>query len=96
MRYVQEALKQYEFSKLYEFNTQPNMVFCYSFILEEQKDYVGAFTKNIEINTREQERKMKGICVRELELDEVIALEKDIYKLYHYVAQHALLILFFF
>ena len=84
-----EALKQYEFSKLYEFNTQPNMVFAIPSSWKTKEDYVGAFTKKYRDQYKRARKKNEGICVRELELDEVIALEKDIYKLYHYVAQHA-------
>ena len=82
-------LKKHEFASKYEFNTQPNMIFELNENWNSEADYVNAFTKKYRVQFKRARRKMEGICVRELTLDEIMHHESRIYQLYHYVAQNA-------
>jgi hypothetical protein len=49
-------LKRYRFSNIYEFNTQPNMIFYLDKNWKSLDDYVAALSKNIETNSKEPEK----------------------------------------
>ncbi len=82
-------LKKHHFSSLYEFNTQPNMIFNLPASWKTESDYVAAFSKKYRDQFKRAHKKIEGIEVRELDVNEVIYYEEAIYKLYHYVAQNA-------
>lgn len=82
-------LKKHHFSTLYEFNTQPNMIFNLPASWKTESDYVAAFSKKYRDQFKRAHKKIEGVEVRELDVNEVIHYEEAIYKLYHYVAQNA-------
>ena len=81
--------KKYHFSKLYEFNTQPNMIFQLRDNWKTKDDYIASFTKKYRDQYKRAHKKFQGIIVKELSLEEVISYEDRIYELYHYVAKNA-------
>jgi hypothetical protein len=82
-------LKKYQFSKMYEFNSQPNMIL---YVLENWKtkgDYIEAFSKKYRDQYKRAQKKFDGIIVKEFTLAEIIQYEEKINDLYHYVAKNA-------
>ncbi|CAM4142789.1 MULTISPECIES: GNAT family N-acetyltransferase [Flavobacterium] len=84
-----EDLKRYEFNRIYEFNTQPNMIFHLSDEWKTSADYVGDFTKKYRDQYKRAHKKIEGITTKELSLEEILKEEERIYELYHYVALNA-------
>jgi predicted N-acyltransferase len=84
-----EELKHNGFSEIYEFNTQPNMVFKIPTHWKSKEDYIGAFSKKYRDQYKRARKKIEGITIRELSLDETIEQENRIYELYYYVAKNA-------
>lgn len=82
-------LKKNHFASVYEFNTQPNMIFSIPYTWKSKDDYIGAFSKKYRDQYKRARKKSEGILVKELTLDEVIQYEKRIYDLYYYVAKNA-------
>lgn len=82
-------LKNSSFSNLYEFNTQPNMIFELDKSWITNEDYVAAFSKKYRDQYKRAHKKFEGIETRELSLEEIISQEKKIYELYHHVAKNA-------
>lgn len=84
-----DELKHYDFANVYEFNTQPNMIFELPDDWKNQNDYVTAFSKKYRDQFKRARKKCNEITYRELSLDEIIAHEERIYQLYHHVARNA-------
>jgi predicted N-acyltransferase len=84
-----EELKKHHFSKIYEFNTQPNMVFELNKNWQTQEDYIAAFSKKYRDQYKRSHKKVDGITTRELALTEILDQEERIYELYHHVAKNA-------
>jgi predicted N-acyltransferase len=82
-------LKKSSFSKMYEFNTQPNMIFELDKNWKTNEDYVGALSKKYRDQYKRAHKKIEGITTRELSLEEILSNEEDIYELYHHVAKNA-------
>lgn len=82
-------LKKHDFKTIYEFNTQPNMIFTLVDKWKIKEDYYNDFTKKYRDQYKRAHKKFDGIICRELNLEEVIQYEKRIYELYHYVAKNA-------
>lgn len=82
-------LKKYGFNPFYEFNSQPNMVLELDNNWKSNEDYIGALTKKYRDQYKRAHKKIEGIEVRELQLNEIEKLEDRIYELYHFVAKHA-------
>ena len=82
-------LKKYQFSDVYEFNTQPNMIFHLDENWKNKEDYINSFSKKYRDQYKRAHKKFDGIVVREMNLEEVVLHENTIYDLYHYVAQNA-------
>ena len=82
-------LKKFRFSDVYEFNTQPNMIFYLDNKWKSEEDYVGALSKKYRDQYKRARKKNDGIIVKNLSLEEVIHHENTIYDLYHYVAKNA-------
>lgn len=83
------GLKQNYFKNLYEFSTQPNMIFNLNKNWSTKEDYVLALTKKYRDQYKRARKKSNEIYYKELSLHEVIRLENKIYDLYHYVAINA-------
>lgn len=83
------ALKKYEFNKVYEFNTQPNMIFYLNENWKSKEDYCNSFSKKYRDQYKRAHKKFDGIVVKELSLEEVLASEEKLYDLYYYVAKNA-------
>lgn len=82
-------LKKYRFSNIYEFNTQPNMIFYLDENWKSLDDYVAALSKKYRDQFKRARKKFDGIQMKNLSYDEVLQNEEKIYELYHYVAKNA-------
>ena len=82
-------LKKSTFSLLYEFNTQPNMIFELQNQWKNNTEYIEALTKKYRDQYKRANKKFEGIETRELSLDEIILMENRIYELYFHVAKNA-------
>ncbi|HPW98636.1 MAG TPA: GNAT family N-acetyltransferase [Flavobacterium sp.] len=82
-------LQHYGFATIYEFNTQPNMIFELDKNWKTEADYVSAFSKKYRDQYKRCRKKSEGIVTRELTTQEIIEQEKRIYELYHHVAKNA-------
>ena len=82
-------LKKHRFSGIYEFNTQPNMIFYLKENWKSLDDYVGALSKKYRDQFKRARKKFDGIEVRNLSYEEVLQSEEKIYDLYYYVAKNA-------
>ena len=82
-------LKASSFSSMYEFSTQPNMIFELDKNWKTNEDYVASFSKKYRDQYKRAHKKFEGIETRELSLDDIISQEERIYKLYYYVAKNA-------
>ncbi|MBE9575216.1 GNAT family N-acetyltransferase [Flavobacterium proteolyticum] len=82
-------LKKYRFSNMYEFNTQPNMIFYLDENWKSLDDYVAALSKKYRDQFKRARKKIDGIQVKNLSYEEVLQNEEKIYELYHYVAKNA-------
>jgi len=82
-------LRKYDFRNIYEFHTQPNMVFNLDPSWKTKIDYVNSFTKKYRDQYKRAHKKSNRIVTKELTLEEVLCLEERIYNLYHYVAKNA-------
>lgn len=82
-------LKHSTFSEMYEFNTQPNMIFELHPNWKTNEDYVAALSKKYRDQYKRAHKKFEGIETRELYLDEIVSRENRIYDLYYYVAKNA-------
>ena len=82
-------LKNSSFSNLYEFNTQPNMIFELDKNWKTNEDYVAAFSKKYRDQYKRAHKKFESIETSELSLEDIISHEKRIYELYHHVAKNA-------
>lgn len=82
-------LKKSTFSLLYEFNTQPNMIFELQNQWKNNTEYIEALTKKYRDQYKRAHKKFEGIETRELSLDEIILKENRIYELYFHVAKNA-------
>ena len=82
-------LKKYHFSTMYEFNTQPNMIFYLDQNWKSFNEYVSALTKKYRDQFKRVRKKFEGIQVKHLSYEEVLQNEEKIYELYYYVAKNA-------
>lgn len=82
-------LKKFGFKSIYEFKTQPNMVFEFPAEWKNIENYISSFSKKYRDQYKRAHKKSEDIQVRELSLNEMIQLEDKIYKLYHHVAENA-------
>ena len=82
-------LKKFRFSNIYEFNTQPNMIFYLDENWKSLDDYVAALSKKYRDQFKRARKKFDGIQMKNLSYDEVLQNEEKIYELYHYVAKNA-------
>ncbi len=82
-------LKKNAFNTIYEFNTQPNMIFYLDKKWKTESDYLISLTKKYRDQYKRAQKKFNGIIVKNLSLDEIIKHEETIYNLYHYVAKNA-------
>lgn len=84
-----EEFKKYTFSKMYEFNSQPNMILFINDKWKNKSDYIDAFSKKYRDQYKRAHKKFDGIQIKELSLKEIIDQEETIYNLYYYVAKNA-------
>ncbi|WP_091314438.1 8-amino-7-oxononanoate synthase [Flavobacterium terrigena] len=81
--------KNHAFADVYEFNTQPNMIFELTSTWLSVEDYYNSFSKKYRDQYKRSHKKFDGILVKELEVEEVVFHEKRINELYHHVAKNA-------
>ena len=82
-------LKASSFSEMYEFRTQPNMIFELDKNWKTNEEYVAAFSKKYRDQYKRAHKKFEGIETKELSLDEIVSQEGRIYQLYYHVAKNA-------
>lgn len=88
-QHCSEELKNYGFKAVYEFKTQPNMIFELPESWQNREAYIGAFSKKYRDQYKRAHKKVDGIAIRELSLEEITTYEERIYELYHHVAKNA-------
>jgi hypothetical protein len=81
--------KKYAFEKVYEFKTQPNMIFEIPINWKSNEDYYNAFSKKYRDQYKRAHKKFEGILVKELDIEAVLFHENKINELYHHVAKNA-------
>ncbi len=84
-----DELKKHQFSAIYEFNTQPNMIFELPKHWQTQEDYIASFSKKYRDQYKRSHKKAEGITTKELSWEEISRQEERIYELYHHVARNA-------
>lgn len=84
-----EKFKIPEFKKLYQFSTQPNMVFDIHTNWKTEKDYIDSLTKKYRDQYKRARKKAEGIEKRKMNIEDIIKYEDDIYNLYFHVAKNA-------
>ena len=82
-------LRVYDFSNMYEFTTQPNMILYCNENWRTAEDYSASLSKKYRDQFKRARKKFEGIQVKNLSYEEVVAQEEIIYSLYHYVAKNA-------
>lgn len=82
-------LVKYKFSKIFEFNVQPNMIFYLNGKWKNNEEYISSFSKKYRDQYKRAHKKFDGIIVRNLSLEEIVEHENTLYDLYHYVAENA-------
>ena len=75
--------------KLYKAQVQPNMIFNVKPDWKSPEDYISAFNKKYRRRYKTARKKGKAIQRKELELDEVKKLSKELYQLYQNVSDNA-------
>ncbi len=88
-QHCSDELKNYGFKAVYEFKTQPNMIFELPESWQNQEAYIGAFSKKYRDQYKRAHKKANSIAIRELSLEEITNCEERIYELYHHVAKNA-------
>ncbi|GAA4036844.1 hypothetical protein GCM10022386_23110 [Flavobacterium cheonhonense] len=88
-QHCSDELKNYGFKAVYEFKTQPNMIFELQESWQNHEAYIGAFTKKYRDQYKRAHKKGDRIAIRELSLEEITTYEERIYELYHHVAKNA-------
>jgi len=84
-----DELEKFEFKSMYKFNTQPNMIFKLEEKWKTNQDYVAAFSKKYRDQYKRARKKIDGILISELSLEEILINENRIYELYYHVAKNA-------
>lgn len=84
-----QELKLYDFKSLYEFYTQPNMIFNLNKNWKSKEDYIAAFSKKYRDQYKRARKKSESIQTYELSLSEIEKEEENLYNLYYYVAKNA-------
>lgn len=82
-------LKKHNFAGFYEYNAQPNMIFYLDAKWKTNDNYLNALSKKYRDQYKRAHKKIDGIVVRELTIEEIENHEETIYNLYHYVAKNA-------
>jgi hypothetical protein len=82
-------INQTSFRSIFQFTTQPNMVFSISNHWKNEQDYVNALTKKYRDQYKRARKKAEGLVKRKLSLKEIEQNEVLIYDLYYHVAKNA-------
>jgi predicted N-acyltransferase len=83
------AFKIPEFRGYFQFQTQPNMIFDIRKGWETFDDYIAALLKKYRDQYKRARKKSEGLTKRKMSLEDIIAFEATIHKLYMTVAQNA-------
>ena len=78
-----------DFNSFYKFSTQPNMVFRIDENYKTETDYINSLSKKYRDQYKRSRKKSEGIEKRKMTLNDIIANEAVIYKLYFNVAKNA-------
>jgi predicted N-acyltransferase len=82
-------LRSYDFNRMYEFTTQPNMILYRNENWTTEENYTAALSKKYRDQFKRARKKFEGIQVKNLSYEDVLAQEDILYSLYHYVAKNA-------
>ena len=77
------------FKEFTTFSTQPNMVFAINKDWKSEQDYVAALSKKYRDQYKRSHKKAEHILKRKMGHDDIKLHQKQIYKLYFYVAKNA-------
>lgn len=84
-----DKIKKTYFKSVFEFSTQPNMIFSIEDHWKSEKDYINALSKKYRDQYKRARKKAHGICKKKLSLAEIEANEATLYELYYHVAKNA-------
>lgn len=82
-------LKKTRFSSVFEFSTQPNMIFSIENHWKTEDDYIKALSKKYRDQYKRARKKAQGISKKKMNLAEIEANEATLYDLYYHVAKNA-------
>jgi predicted N-acyltransferase len=82
-------INQTSFRSIFQFTTQPNMVFSIPNHWKNEQDYVNSLTKKYRDQYKRARKKAEGLVKRKLSLKEIEQNEVLIYDLYYHVAKNA-------
>ncbi|MGK4567079.1 8-amino-7-oxononanoate synthase [Flavobacterium sp. 3HN19-14] len=83
------GFKKAGYADYYKFTIQPNMVFTIDPNWKSEQDYINALSKKYRDQYKRARKKSEGIEKRKMHLEDIIAFEETIYKLYMHVARNA-------
>ncbi len=90
--FPEEELKPFHqagFNDLFQFSTQPNMIFDISNQWKSEQDYIDALSKKYRDQYKRARKKAEGVAKRKMCLKDIIKYEETIYDLYFHVAKNA-------
>jgi predicted N-acyltransferase len=84
-----EKINQTPFRYVFQFSTQPNMIFSIPEHWKTEQDYIQALNKKYRDQYKRARKKSEGLTKRKLSLDEIEQHQTLIYELYYHVAKNA-------
>ncbi len=84
-----DKINQTPFGSVFQFTTQPNMIFSIPEHWNNEQDYINALSKKYRDQYKRARKKAEGIIKRKLALEEIEQNEALIYELYHHVTKNA-------
>lgn len=84
-----DKIDQTTFRNIFQFTTQPNMIFSIPEQWKNEQDYVNALTKKYRDQYKRARKKAEGVIKRKLSLTEIEQNQELIYDLYYNVAKNA-------
>lgn len=82
-------IKNTYFKSVFEFSTQPNMIFTIANHWHTEEDYINSLTKKYRDQYKRARKKAHDLTKRKLNLSEIELLENQLYELYYHVAKNA-------
>ncbi|MEM0578562.1 8-amino-7-oxononanoate synthase [Flavobacterium polysaccharolyticum] len=84
-----DEINQTSFGSIFQFTTQPNMIFSIPEHWKKEQDYINALAKKYRDQYKRARKKGEGVLKRKLSLTEIEQNQELIYDLYYHVAKNA-------